>query len=268
MLGKLQSPEARRRVLPGNVSAQVPRQQRLMVAALVLLLISLALVLYRDRDFWFPDTEQAATQQALPVTAVKDAIRSTSEHPATSPKKRHASTVPPHILEAENDASAPPTTITRTVLPPLEVEVVAGDAHQTLRPGTNAIHVDLQRSSSGDELDAIREDDGEQRNAEATNAAENARISTNTAATVVTRSVQPEYPLLARQMKVQGAVVLQALIDRDGSIEDLNVVSGPPILANAAREAVRQWHFKPHLEGAQAVETRANITVNFTISTN
>ena len=85
---------------------------------------------------------------------------------------------------------------------------------------------------------------------------------------IVTRSVRPNYPLLARQMKVQGSVILQALIGRDGIIQNLRVVSGPHILASAAQDAVRQWHFKPHLEGAEAVETEAKITVNFTISTN
>jgi outer membrane biosynthesis protein TonB len=46
------------------------------------------------------------------------------------------------------------------------------------------------------------------------------------------------------------------------------LVSGPRILASAAEDAVRQWHFKPHFEGSEAVETQAKITVNFTISTN
>jgi protein TonB len=69
-------------------------------------------------------------------------------------------------------------------------------------------------------------------------------------------------------MRVQGSVILQAVIGRDGQIQALQVVSGPPILAGAAREAVKQWHFKPHLLGAEPVETQAKITVNFTISTN
>ena len=87
-------------------------------------------------------------------------------------------------------------------------------------------------------------------------------------ADVVSAPVKPGYPMLARQMKVQGSVILQALISREGKIQDLRVLSGPPILAGAAREAVKQWHFKPHYEGADAVETLAKITVNFTISTN
>jgi protein TonB len=69
-------------------------------------------------------------------------------------------------------------------------------------------------------------------------------------------------------MKVEGSVILQALIGRDGLIQNLQVVSGPPILAGAAEEAVKQWHFKPHYQGADPVETQARITVNFTISTN
>ena len=84
----------------------------------------------------------------------------------------------------------------------------------------------------------------------------------------VSVSVPPDYPLLARQMKVQGAVRLQALISREGTIQELQILSGPSILATAAREAVKQWHFKPYIQNGQPVETQARITVNFTISTN
>jgi protein TonB len=83
----------------------------------------------------------------------------------------------------------------------------------------------------------------------------------------VSHPVNPDYPLLDRQMKVQGSVILQALIGRDGSIQDLRVVSGPAILAAAAREAVKQWRFKPYLQDGSPIETQARIIVNFTIST-
>ena len=102
----------------------------------------------------------------------------------------------------------------------------------------------------------------------ATPTAQRTGISTDAAASLVSHSVKPDYPMLARQMRVQGSVVLQALIGRDGLIQDLRILSGPHILATAAEEAVRQWHFKPHFVGSEPVETRANITVNFTISTN
>jgi protein TonB len=97
-------------------------------------------------------------------------------------------------------------------------------------------------------------------------AAERVRLSPE-AQQVLSRPVGPSYPLLAREMKVQGSVVLDAVIGRDGTIQDLHIVSGPAILASAALEAVRQWHFKPYYQNGQPVETEARITVNFTIST-
>ena len=100
-----------------------------------------------------------------------------------------------------------------------------------------------------------------------TDASERVEVSAETSH-VLTHRVRPEYPLLARQMKVQGSVVLDAMIGKDGGIQDLRVVQGPTILADAAREAVRQWRFKPYLQDGQPVETQAHITVNFMISTN
>jgi periplasmic protein TonB len=57
--------------------------------------------------------------------------------------------------------------------------------------------------------------------------------------------VQPDYPPLARQVRVQGLVVLRAMISREGTIEDLQVMSGHPMLVKAAVEAVRQWRYRP-----------------------
>jgi TonB family protein len=159
------------------------------------------------------------------------------------------------------------------VLPPLEVEVVAGDFHQTVHPGSNSVRVDLQPGSAPQSV-AVPSAVSSASDAASANAAgvtrkaaERVQMSADTAE-IVSRPVKPDYPLLARQMKVQGSVILQALIGRDGLIQGLRVVSGPPILAGAAQEAVKQWHFKPHFEGTESVETQARITVNFTISTN
>jgi protein TonB len=66
-------------------------------------------------------------------------------------------------------------------------------------------------------------------------------------------------------MRVQGSVVLQAVVGTDGNIENLRVLSGPSILTAAAQQAVRQWRFKPYLQNGQPVETKARITVNFSI---
>jgi protein TonB len=138
-----------------------------------------------------------------------------------------------------------------------------------LRPGTNSVHVDLKPGSPPKPVaePTVASNAPAPTAGVTTNAAERVQMSAG-AAEVVSQPVQPGYPTLARQMKVQGSVVLQALIGRDGSIQDLHVLSGPAILATAAQDAVRQWRFKPHYLGNAPVETQATITVNFTISTN
>jgi len=80
--------------------------------------------------------------------------------------------------------------------------------------------------------------------------------------------VQPIYPPLARQARVQGAVELRAIISKAGTIENLVVVRGHPMLATAAIEAVRQWRYRPYLLNNQPIEVETEITVNFVLSGN
>lgn len=248
-----------------------------MVIALTLLLVALGVVLYSDRNFWFPDTQEAEDQPqpVTPAAAIPTPTQAVAAKPVSRAHKKSNSAKPQPQAStpadaAPADASTPPitATTTRTVLPPLEVEVVAGDVHRSLQPGTNSVRVDLQPGSPPQEVsDAPAHREATDTAANVTNAAERVQISADTAE-IVSQPVKPGYPLLARQMKVEGSVVLLALIGRDGLIQDLRVISGPPILARAAQEAVKQWHFKPHYQGPDAVETQARITVNFTISTN
>jgi TonB family protein len=257
-------------------SPEDPRQRGLMVGSLCLLLLALSIVLWHDRDFWFPDSPEADADQAVessPVAKAAPAVApATIARPTAAVKPNHkavVSTVKPSTAEppaaSDSPVPAPVVVSNRTALPPLEVEVVAGDTHRVIRPGSNSLHVDLQPDMPPQP--AIDATDAESAANVTSNAAEHMEMSTD-ASSVVTSPVKPSYPLLARQMKVQGSVILQALIGRDGIIQNLRVVSGPRILASAAQDAVRQWHFKPHLEGTEAVETQAKITVNFTISTN
>ena len=78
--------------------------------------------------------------------------------------------------------------------------------------------------------------------------------------------VQPEYPALAKQARIQGTVLLRAVIDREGKIENLQLVSGHPMLAAAAMKAVRQWRYRPYYLNEQPVEVESLITVHFTLS--
>ena len=80
------------------------------------------------------------------------------------------------------------------------------------------------------------------------------------------RRVQPTYPALAKQVRIQGPVELQAIISKTGTIEHLIVVRGHPMLAAAALEAVRQWRYRPYLLNHEPIEVETEITVNFVLS--
>lgn len=85
-----------------------------------------------------------------------------------------------------------------------------------------------------------------------------------TAASIVTQT-RPLYPALARQARIQGNVVLHAIIDKDGRVAQLEVVSGHPLLVQAALDAVKQWRYKPTLLNGDPVEVDTTITVTFTM---
>jgi protein TonB len=78
--------------------------------------------------------------------------------------------------------------------------------------------------------------------------------------------VQPQYPALARQARIQGMVVLRAMISREGKIENVQVISGPPLLVKSAMDAVLQWRYRPYYLNNEPVEVETQVTVNFTLS--
>jgi protein TonB len=75
--------------------------------------------------------------------------------------------------------------------------------------------------------------------------------------------VEPDYPEEALRQRIQGPVVLDVRADRDGSIQEIKLLSGQPLLADAAIAAVKQWRFKPLVDKGQPVEMRTTITLNF-----
>ncbi len=80
--------------------------------------------------------------------------------------------------------------------------------------------------------------------------------------------VVPAYPPLARTARIQGVVILQAMISKSGAIENLRLLSGHPMLAPAAIEAVRQWRYRPYILNGEPVEVETQITVNFSLAGN
>jgi len=82
------------------------------------------------------------------------------------------------------------------------------------------------------------------------------------------RRVQPVYPPLARTARVQGSVVLYALISKAGTMENLHALSGPPLLVPAAIDAVSQWRYRPYILNSEPIEVETQITVNFVLGGN
>jgi len=241
-------------IAPGN-------QQSRLVIALVMLLVALAAVLIKDRQFWFgsestivdadyvqPTLAPQVTPQVATQTPTKPAVTTTTPAPVHAAKKQVAVATTPSA--PAKPADAPAVISNRTVLPPLDVEVVAGDAHHKVHPGSNSKKLEIVQPTAPVARQTAPVA------APATNAAQRERLA---------EAIPPSYPPLAQHMNVQGSVVLQALIAADGTIQNLHVMSGPAILASAAQQAVRDWKFKPVFQNGMAVETKATITVNFTI---
>ena len=91
------------------------------------------------------------------------------------------------------------------------------------------------------------------------------RVTGRVQAANLIRQVPPEYPPLARQARIQGTVSLNAIIGKDGTVTNLQLVSGHPLLVQAALDAVKQWVYRPMLLNGEPVEVATDVQVNFTL---
>jgi len=276
MLGLRQSTE------PDTYESRPARKQpRQLLVALVLLLVALAVVVMKDRDFWLgtddgieadatnPESVAKPTPAVVPSnlnTAPATPATTANNQPAPKSQSALKASTPPTVVKpARKDVAAPvkPAVATRrAILPPVDIEVIASDTHRAVHPESDSAKVEISANSK--RVSSVGTSVGNP----ATNAAARESLTASTATASVPelrQAVDGTYPLLGQHTRVQGSVVLQAVVGADGVIENLRVVSGPSILATAAQQAVRQWHFKPYLQNGQPVETKATITVNFTI---
>jgi TonB family protein len=89
------------------------------------------------------------------------------------------------------------------------------------------------------------------------------RVSQGVTQGLLVRQVKPQYPSMARETRVEGDVVLEAVIGKDGTVRDLKAISGPAMLVGPAIRAVRQWRYKPYLLNGQPVEVETDIKLQF-----
>jgi protein TonB len=92
------------------------------------------------------------------------------------------------------------------------------------------------------------------------------RISQGVTRGLLIAKIEPRYPPLAQKARIQGDVLLTAIISKTGEVENLTLVSGHPMLVPAAFDAVRQWRYRPFLLNGEPVEVETTVTVTFTIS--
>jgi TonB family protein len=202
------------------------KQRRKLVIAIVLLLTAIAAFLVRDYESGLRNDKE---------------IAAAVDEPAYSPSNAGPPPVLP-VAEAE----------TKIPVEAKSAEATPGHAHSKPRAAGNSAKRESVRGESASVRPATW--------GPATTAAK--RTATSDQAQT---HQQPSYPLLTEATAVQGAVLMQALIAADGTVEEMRVISGPAILVSAARQAVQQWRFKPYLVNGKAVETFARVTVNFTI---
>lgn len=223
----------------------------------LLVLVALVLVAVTYRQFWLESPSfQGATDQTTSekVNEARHNVNSSALRKRSRGGKRHT----PSASEAPTAMAE--SSVSDIAWAPFRVDVMyPGGRHEILVARDSAFRLDLEpdlgksvAASSADAEGVI------------VNAAERDSIPSMEP---VGRPAKPIYPLLAQRMKVEGSVVLQARIGKDGSVQSVQVVSGPDILARAAMEAVSQWRFKPSYKAGRPVPADTRVTVNFTIST-
>jgi periplasmic protein TonB len=89
------------------------------------------------------------------------------------------------------------------------------------------------------------------------------KVTRTEAMSATTTKVQPEYPNIARQLKIEGSVELEALVAENGIVEKVNIVSGNPVLTRPAAEAVKKWKFAPFTTAGKVVKVLAPISLTF-----
>jgi TonB family protein len=234
---------------------------RMPLALAVLGVFVLVLIYYGWFGNILPGASNEVRVSTSDATAAKPGHASPATSRRTSSKHRADAAVPP-----ASDAQwiLAPGITESTMRSPLAVEVISGGGHhQIIGTRDDSIYLDSHDKTlaAPDVVDA----NAGYGTGEIKAGAEQVRLSSG-AVELASHPVGSVGPLLAKQQTLEGSVLLLAQIDKDGNIQNLQAISGPEILYAAAREAVKQWRFKPYYELGQAVETEAQITVKFAIS--
>jgi len=221
-----------------NLTAVEPEaKEKWRLGGLVVLAVLLAVALVFAYYRWFANTQATSETSVITGTTAEKPghIRASSRRTAS---KHGSDTDAAPASDAE--LTLAPGIVQSAIRSPLAVEVISSDGHhQIIDTRNDSIYLALHQ--------------------EAPESFKVTNLNAGSAAGLTD-------PVLAKQQTMEGAVVLLATIDKEGNIQKLQPISGPEILFSAAREAVKQWRFKPYYASGSPVESETQITVKFAIS--
>jgi protein TonB len=237
-------------------SLQRPAAMTISFAGQAAVLTALALVSFLHTDSLpngFLFTRVVAPGRPAPPSPPKTPIASTTVTRSTRPQFTAPAVIPRRIEMGVIDAPAPPGE---------GVAIAAGVTGAFgAADGRGWLPIDISPPSPPPVKPLVTE-----KPAAAGAVPKPIAVSQGVQAAKLIRQVNPPYPALARQARISGAVRLTAIIGRNGAIERLQLISGHPLLAPAALEAVKQWLYRPTLLNGAPVEVITQIDVNFTLS--
>ena len=210
----------------------------------VALAVLLAIPLFHVERLQFvppPPSIQMTSVEQQPAVHEQPATASMSTAPALPNKIVEPKWIPRHVAEGDN---VPPMSTSTSLGPPCEVN--CGNAI----PITNLI-------ISGPPMISVTQP----------HPAKPLRVSVMELGGLI-HKVLPEYPIVAKQIHLEGAVVLMATVGKDGRVEHVQAMSGPPLLVRPAMIAVEQWQYRPYLLNQEPVVVQTQITVNFVLNRN
>lgn len=201
------------------------------------------------------NSQPASSASALPVEQGPDITLSTTEAHPPVPKKVTSIVAPNTVIRTPAEAKTPELIVVKNNAPKPAPSRPAEDAAQPPALGSLGVasSTDDQAITGIVSTPAVN----------LPRPAQKLKVSQGVSQGLLIKSVPPEYPQQARQMRIQGTVELLASIGKEGSITSVKLIKGDSVLSRAAMDAVRQWKYKPYYLNDQPVEIQTQITVNF-----
>lgn len=180
----------------------------------------------------------------------------------TAPPPRQEPPPPPREM-SPRQASASPMTVPRLIVPSVFPRIPYAPRVPEPPQVSPLANWNMDSRASGNGLGIFRGHGAEP--SVCPEPQEKARVSGGVMDGYLKGKVIPQYPPIAREMGIEGTVILQASISKTGTIENLRVVSGPELLRRAAIDAVSQWRYRPYLLNGDPVEVETTVNVQFTL---